>query len=261
MAAINYPFKFDNNDIPALVTGLTVLAINSYLPPKRNLYIEQVARSDMNKATTGYYNQKDIAVTIGITRDTRANTENSLDSLFNYIQGIEKDLLIVESGSWRRYTATYHDFVLKRGGGSYIEFDLIFSCSDLFGYSLQYEQLLDATGRTLYNYTDSFTINGNALTQVPTVTAFISALTGAATNTIMIGNVATGRFISVSRAWTAGDRLVVDCKNKTVSINGANVDFMGAFPDFAPGIGYMQYQDNFATRTLALSVYYYRRFV
>lgn len=261
MAQVVYPIIFDGNNLPNLVTGLTVLGVNSYLMPSRNVIVNEVIRSDKSKVTTGFYTAKDIVVTVGISRDTRANAENSMDSLFGYIQGLEKALQIVEGGQLRQYTATYSDMVLKTGGGAYIELDIVFTCSDRFGYSLQYEQLLETTGRTLYNYTDTLTLNGSAPTQAPVITAFISALSGATTNQVAVGNVATGRFITVSRAWTAGDRLVVDCQNKTVQVNGVAVDFTGAFPEFAPGTGYLNYQDNFVSRTLALSAYYNRRYV
>lgn len=261
MPHIVYPLTFDNNDLGLLVPGLTVLAVNSYLMPKRKLITNDIIRSDQSKVSTGYYTDKEVVVTVGITQPTRSGAENSLDTLMGYIQGLEKNLVVYEGGQQRRYVATYADSILRHGGGSYIELDLVFVCSDRFGYSLQYEKLLDATGRTLYNYTDSFTVGGNAPTQVPVIAAFLSALSGSTTNVVSIGNVDTGRFITISRAWTAGDRLVIDCQNKTVKVNGTDVDFTGAFPEFAPGVGYLNYQDNFSSRTLALSAYYYRRYV
>lgn len=259
MPQVIYPATFDGNDLTA-VPGLTILSINSYLPPKRSVVSIDLARTSQSKISTGFYNQKDIAVRIGISRDTRANAEESKQTLMGLIQGLEKYLIVKEAGADRRYTATYADFVVAQSGGSYIEGTLIFTCSDRFGYSLVYEKLLDVTGRTLYNYTDSFTLGGN-VSQAPVITAFLSALAGATTNAVIIGNVATGQFITVSRAWTAGDRLVIDVLNRTVKVNGTNVDFTGAFPEFAAGVGYLNYQDNFTSRTLALSAYYNRRYI
>lgn len=261
MAIVTTPVWFDNNELTTVVPGLTILGINSYLIPKRNLVVNDVARSDKSKISTGYYNSKDITISVGITNATRTAAEQSLDTLLLYLQGLEKDLVLNEGGAQRRYTATYSDYMIKTSGGSYVELDLIFTCSDRFGYSLQYEKLLDTTGRTLYNYTDAITLNGNAPWQVPVLTVFLSAITAATTNIVTLKNAATGRSISVNRAWTAGDRLIIDCQNRTVTVNGVAADFTGSFPEFAPGAGYLNYQDTFTSRTVAISAYYYRRFV
>lgn len=250
---------FNNNNFNT-VNGLTVLSVNSYLMPKRTIVRNDIIRSNSSKISTGNYFQKDIAISVGISRDTRANVESSKDTLFGLIQGLEKQLNLFEAGELRSYKATYSDYVIKVSGGSYLEMDLIFTCSEVYGYALPYEKLLDATGRTLYNYTDSFTTLGNT-SQAPIVTVFLSALSGSTTNNVSVGNPATGQFITVNRVWTAGDRLIVDVRNRTVKVNGSDVSFTGAFPEFDFGIGYINYQDDFVSRTLAISVYYNRRYL
>lgn len=262
MGQVVYPVKFNNIDLNT-ISGLTVLRTNPYIFAKRTLDINQIARSNAAKVNTGFYTDRQIAVRVNMSQNTRALLEQSIDSLAGILQGLEKDLILPQSGTLRRYTATYADSVVKEDGGSYIEMDLIFATSDHYGYSLQYEKLLDATARTLYNYTDSFTVNGSADTQVPVITAFISAFTGATNNTVTIKNAATTQAIAVNRAWVAGDRLVVDVSNKSVQVNNADANYTGAFPEFAGNgtTGYLNYQDDFKTRTLALSAYYYRRYV
>lgn len=261
MPQVVNPVKFNNIILSEVVPGLTVLAVNSYVPPKRTLTINGIARTNRNKVSTGFFTSKEIIVTVGITRDTRANAEISLGVLLTYIQNIEADLVVIQEGLPRRYTATYSDCDITTGGGSYLEVDLVFTLSESFGYNLSYETLLSTTGRTLYNYTDTLTFNGTAQAQLPIITAFLSALSGATTNQVTIKNVATGVGITVNRAWTAGDRLVIDSQNRTVTVNGTAADFSGGFPEFTPGVNYLNYQDNFVSRTLALSAYYYRRFV
>lgn len=260
MPQINYPATFDNNDLTT-ITGLTVLSTNPSIPPKRKLSIYNVMRSNQSQLSYGYYVEKSISVRVGITRTTRPLVEQSVDSLMALLQGLEKDLLLYQSGSLRRYVCTLSDVVVVASGGSYTELELVFICSDRFGYDLQYTKLLDVTGRTLYNYTDPLTFEGTASTQAPVITAFISALSGATNNVVTIENVSTGKGISVSQAWVAGDRLVIDVQHLTVKVNGVEVDFTGSFPEFAPGVGYINYQDNFNSRTLALSVYYNKRYV
>lgn len=261
MAMVNNHYTSFNNTDVTTVPGLTILSVDSHVIPKRMISSSMLARMSKAKVSSAFFGMREITVKVGISRDTRALVEQSIDALNYIMQGIEKDLVIKQSGELRRYTATLSDQMYNQDGGAYSEIELVFTCSEAFGYALPYEKLLDQTGRTLYNYTDPLTLSGGADTQAPIITAFLSALSGSTTNAVQIGNVGTGKFITVSRSWTAGDRLVIDCQNRTVKVNGSNVDFVGAFPDFAPGIGYLNYNDNFSTRTLALSAYYYRRYL
>lgn len=262
MALVNSNLAFFNNTNLASITGVTILRTNSFLLPRRTLSMNVMSRTNVSKLSNAFYTSKEITIGVAITALTRDLAEASLDTLTNILSPLEKDLVIKEAGELRRYTATLSDAVPRQEGGSYIEMDFVFQTSDHYGYAIPYEKLLDATGRTLYNYTDPLTIGGQADTQAPIITAFLSAITAATTNTVTIGNVATGRYIVVNRAWTAGDRLVIDVQNRTVKVNGTKVDYTGAFPEFASNTtGYLNYNDTFTTRTLALSAYYYRRYL
>lgn len=252
--------KFDNNDFTS-IAGLTILATDSFTPPKRIVTSNVMARANLSKISSAFFTTKDITIRVGISRLTRDLVEASLDSLSNILFGVEKDLVVRENGELRRYTATHIDTVFRTSGGAYVELDLVFMCSDSYGYAIPYEKLLDVTGRTLYNYTDTLSFSGGADTQAPIITAVFSAIGTGTTNTVTIGNVTTGRYIVVNRAWTVGDVLIIDCQNKTVKVNGTAVDFTGAFPEFASTTGYLNYNDTFSTRTLAFSVYYYRRYL
>lgn len=262
MAQITYPVTFDSIDL-ATILGLTVLSTNPYAIPKRTVSENQTARASKSKQTIGLYTQRNITVRVGITRDTRPLVEQSMDSLMTILQGIEKDLILPQSGTKRRYVASLVDVNIITSGGSYIEMELVFGCADKLGYGLQYEKLLDQTGRTLYNYTDPLTVGGSADTQLLVITAFLSAIGGSASNTVTLKNTVTNQTCSITRTWTAGDRLVIDPTNETtpVTVNGVAVEYDGAIPTFSPGNNWLNYQDGFTSRTLDLSVYYYKRFV
>lgn len=257
----SFPVTFNGIDLTS-IPGLTVLGQNNFDPPKRTLTIGAVARSNVSKVSSAFFTGKQISLRIAISALTRDLAEQSLDTLFSKLIAVEAQLVLRDAGELRSWTATYVDFVRGTDGGAYIEGSLVFETSDHYSYAIPYEKLLDATARTLYNYTDPLAVGGGGDTQAPIITAFISALTGGTTSTVTISNNATGRGIVVNRAWTAGDRLVIDCRNRTVKVNGTAVDFTGAFPEFASNTtGYMNYNDTFATRTLALSAYYNRRYL
>lgn len=76
------------------------------------------------------------------------------------------------------------------------------------------------------------------------------------------GNDDTGQGITVtSSLWQDGDIVVIDCANLSVSINGQEVDYLGAFPSFTPGAHNMTYSDSFASRTMTENIAYNKRYL
>lgn len=260
MSQINYSAIFDNVDLTT-VNGLTVLATNPYLPAKRKINISELAQSDKSKTSSAFFTDRKINIRVGIQRDNRAQLEASIDSLMSILQGQEKQLVLAQSGTQRTYTATYSDYSVNIHGGAYCELDLLFATSAHFGYDTTLTQLVYAAGATLYNRTDSFTVGGSAYYQTPIIKVTISAVTGGTTSDVILKNPANGQAVTVNRTWVAGDLLVVDSQNKTVTVNGSNVDFSGAIPEWRLGVGYLQYTDGFLTRTVTIYAYYYKRWV
>lgn len=250
---------FNSYNLASLVAGLTILAIDVYKPPKRDLTIANIARSDKNKVSSGFYNEKNISVRVGISRQTRQATEESLGSLMKLLHGLEKELLVPQAGATRKYTATLSDVVERSAGGAYWEGELVFTCSDVFGYDTAYTTIVNLTGVTSGTRTDQYDFQGSAPQQLPFISIYYSALTGGSNKSVVIGNAATGQQITVTRTWSAGDRLEIDCQNETVKVNGVDVAFTGAFPVFAPGVGNLTYSDDLTTRTFNLNARYYKR--
>lgn len=73
---------------------------------------------------------------------------------------------------------------------------------------------------------------------------------------ISIGNGGNGQTINVTRTWGLSDILVIDCVNKTVQVNGADVAFSGAFPEFPLGAQTITYVDTFLSRTFSITANY-----
>lgn len=261
MSSLNYDVLFDGVNL-ATVSGLTVLSNDAYKPPQRKLTIGNIARTDKSKINSAFWEKRVVTISVGITRVNRGQLEQSIDSLMGLLQGFEKDLIVGQSGTYRKYICTLSDAVTKISGGSYAEFDLIFECSDRFGYDLAASALLaNFTGYTSAYKSDSFTVGGSAAWQVPVITITYTVITGGTSKIVTIGNDAVGQTISITRTWTAGDVLVIDSYNRTLKVNGIEVDFVGAFPEWAPGLGYWTYLDNFTTRTFTGRIDYVKRWV
>lgn len=260
MAMISYPVYFNNINLES-IEGLTVLKTDPYKLPRRKLTIFELARTSKSKINTGFFNDKAIMVRVGISRKTRDLVEQSDEALTAILQDLEKDLVVRQAGDQRRYTASLEDKIYKHEGGSYLEIDIIFRLSDRYGYDLDLTELISATGRTLYNYTDSFTIAGNAKDQAPVIKITLNSVTGATNKNIVLTNPATGESLTVNRTWEAGDVLVMDAQAGIVTVNGDEVDYDGTILYYPPGIGYLQYTDGFATRSIRNYSYYYKRYV
>lgn len=260
MGLTKYEVTFDNN-LLTQVTGLSILGVNLNTPPSRTLGNFLLARSDKRKINSAFYTERHIMVDCVLTRDTRASLDTQVDVLNNLIQGVEKTLVVPQDSWTRQFTSTLNEFVINESSGGYMSFTLDFICSDSYGYDLAYTSLLQVSGRTLYNYTDSFTVGGSAYWQVPIIKITFTALTGGSNASVVVKNPATGQATTVSRTWAAGDILTIDSQNKTVQVNAADVDFTGAIPEWRTGTGYIQVYDQFLTRTKTEFVYYFKRWV
>lgn len=261
------PVLFNSNDLESLVTGLAITSIDSYLPPKKTLGSQILAYMNKNKITSSFYTNKTITLTGVITRNTRALMEAALDSLWPLLAGIEQDLIIVESGAQRRYTATWSDFIKQESAGGYLKFSLVFTASDAYGYDPTYTQLINQSGLVAQPQTFVMgDVQGSAEWQAPIFVLFFSVLTGGSGGTLTLGNPANGQTISITRNFVAGDYVEIDSQNRTVKVNGALVDFTGALPEWNPrpiaatGQSKVTVTDTFTTRTYSLNGKYYKRY-
>jgi hypothetical protein len=188
----------------------------------------------------------------GVLIGTSVNNLDSLiDTFRSYLNGQDLNLDIDWAGGTRRFIATVNSTTITRPGGLlHANFMLEFVCNYPFGQDTTATTAISAAGRTLSAYSDAYTFGGTAPYQLTVVTYTLTAVTGGVNQTITFGNGANGQAISVNRTWFAGD--VIDSTANTVTANGNLVSFYGAFPQFPPGSGTLQYSDTFATRTFTI---------
>lgn len=255
MSYLAYPITFNGIDLNT-VSGLTVLKTNPYHLPTRELSIADLARTSKSKINSAYYKERLILVRVGITRATRALLETSIDSLMTILQPIDKVLVLPQAGGLRKYYTTLSDAVVNEEveGGSYIEMDLIFTCSDRFGYDINPTVLLSFPAYTSSNRSDGLTFRGSAPWQVPVITLTFSSITSGTNKAIVVGNSSTGQQVTITRTWASTDIVEIDSYNKTVKVNGVAIDYTGVIPEWEPGFGYWYYSDTFGTRTFIGSI-------
>lgn len=255
---------FDGTNLIS-ITGLTLLGFDPAVP-KRSLTMTQLARTSKGKLAGAFYTDRTVAVRASITRDTRELAEASYDALMAILQGNEKQLIIPQSGGQRVYISTYADTVYSTRGGSYLEFTLLFSCSDKFGYDINQTQVLDLVGYTSGTRTDPLTIDGSAPLQAPYFRITLTAVSATGSKTMNVGNSANGQSVSITRStWAAGDVIEIGPTEAggtpKVRINGSDVAFTGAIPQLPKGAVTWIYTDNFASRTFNAQIKYFKRTV
>lgn len=261
MSYTNISASFNGIDLTS-VSGLSILATDAYKPPRRAVKKYGIARTNSAKVTTGYYEDKQITITVNIVAATRDLAEANLDTLNRTLQPIERDLIVRQSNVSRKYTATYSDYVIRKAGGSYIEADLVFDLSDMFGYDLNPTQITNQAGLTSTYNAFSWTQGGSADTQAPTITIQYTAIGNpSVANTVTITNLNTSASFTVNRIWSAGDMLTIDSRAGTVKVNGSDVAFSGSIPLFSTGAQYMSVTDTFSTRTFSINALVYNRWI
>ena len=91
--------------------------------------------------------------------------------------------------------------------------DLMFECSDSYGYDTTYTQILNVAGMTSGLRTDTIVFTGSSDEQPLFAQVQIASITGGTNASITIGNQNTGQQITVTRNWSQWDLLQIDSKN------------------------------------------------
>jgi phage-related protein len=204
------------------------------------------------------YPNKTITISGTLVGTSVANLDGVIDTFNGYFTNKAANLDIGYNGSTRRYTATATDIKINRPGGlAWAEFLITFTCTNPFGMDTSSTTALNASGRTSAMYSDSYTFLGNAPYQKPIITITYSVMTGGTSGSLVVGNANNGQSLTISRDFTSTDVVVIDTSAKTVTVNGSLVNFSGAFPEFAPGAGQIDYSDSFTTRTFTYNIIYY----
>lgn len=231
--------------------------------PIKDAKLYPLAHANGSKIPFVAYPSRTVKVSGTIVGTSITNLDSLLDTFKGYLIGTDQNLDIDYNGSTRRYIATVNQTSISRPGNLiYARFSIEFNCTDPFGRDTSTTSALSQSGRTLASYSDPYTFLGTAPYQLPITTITVTAVTGGTNAYIQWGNGGNGQVILVTRTWTAGDVLVIDCSARTVTVNGLLVNFSGAFPEFPPGVSQtLQYSDSFTTRTFTISVPYTTRWM
>lgn len=256
--------SFNAIDLAGAVPGLIVVGTKPLRFPNRVLSTAPVANTDLSVTSSSFYADKKVNVHVEIGRDTRELLDNALDILNSILQNPESALICSVGTGSRQWTATLANITENDLQGGWGDYDIEFECSTPLGQDAVSTQLFSNNLSGSSN-TVNFTVFGSALWQQPQITITYSALTGGTAKTVTVGNSATGQTVTITRTWTTGEVLVIDSINKKVTVNGTEVPFTGAIPEWqgsTSGVaGSMDYTDTLTTRTRSSVGLYFKRYV
>lgn len=259
---------FNSNNLqtfsPTTNTGIITEKIKHTDIPSKDVPVLPLANNNGSVIPYTEYPNKKIVITGTIKGSSQTDLDNRIDSFKAYFNGSDKNLDINYGSSTRRYVATANTVAVERQDRAlWATFAVEFVCSIPFGRNTSATTALNASGRTNAGYTDSHTFVGSAPALQPIITITYAAVSGGGSY-VSWGNNSNGQGITITdQTWVAGDVLEIDTRTgyKTVKKNGVEIDFLGAFPEFAPGSGSFSYADGFTSRTFTELVQYYPEYL
>lgn len=202
-----------------------------YSSPSRELLPYKVPRNDGGRLNGNYYRDRRIRIKGIIQAASRTLLEQAMDTFKRRMHTPEGNLDLKQGGEIRRIPATLQNsgemFAERKGYHiTYTPFQLEFLALDPFFHDMDY------TAETSENVTSlNFGVTVENLGTIyarPVVTIIFEAATSV--TAIAFNNASNDGAMSITRSFVAGDILVIDAEESTVTVNGVQVDYDGIFP-------------------------------
>ena len=254
--------SFNTNSLqtytPATGTGIITNSINHASIPDKVAAMYQLANA--NSSAIPFIDYPSKAITIaGVIKGTgQADLDDRIDNFKGIFNGKNKDLDIAYSSTTRRYIATVNTLNISERNGAldFVNFTVEFICTQPFGTDTTATEMFNVSAHTSAMYTTEPTIAGNAPTQLPIFTITINALTGDG-DYMQISNDSNGQeLLLYGYDFEAGDVVIINCAERTVTLNGTLIDYAGVFIELEPGAQPITYSDGFTTRSVDLQAEY-----
>lgn len=215
----------NDNYIPKIVDHISA--------PDREINYYDLSLRGGSKVVDAYYKSKEIVVSGIVKGDTASEFQQKVDELKELFSRIGKNLDISWRSTTRRYKCTCISHTLPSDyyNLTFINYEARFLAYEGFGRSISDTSISTSNVSTAV-FERSTTITGSC-EAMPTITVSVDSETSL--TAIKFKTNSTTDEISIPYAYTAGDVLIINCENKTITINGTAVDYTGNFPRFAPG--------------------------
>lgn len=264
---MNGGLTYNSNDLqtydPATKTGINTNVIeHTNLPDSvAELYIK--ANASDSDVPDQEYPSKTIRLGGTIHGDDQADLDDRIDAFKGYFAVRKKNLDIVYGSGTRRYTVlkVNSDSVVRQDKALFATFSFELVCKP-FGFDTSTTNLWAAkTGFTSATFTETPTVGGNAPFQLPIITITVNSLTGTG-DYVQISNDNNGQeLLLYGYGIQTGDVIVIDCVERSVTLNDVEVLPYGTFLELTPGANSITYTDGFTTRNVDVEAVYTKRWL
>ncbi len=264
---MNGDLTYNSNDLqtfdPITKVGIITNSIEHTSLPDKVMALYALADANGSSIPAINYPSKKVSIAGMIKGSTQADLDSRIDTFKGYFIGKDKDLDITYGSSTRRYIATANGIsVVRQQKALFATFQIEFLCTNPFGLDTSNTNLWAAkAGFTSATFTETPTVGGTAPYQLPIITITINSLTGSG-DYIQIANDNNNQDLLIyGVGLTAGDVIVIDCVNRSVTVAGTAVDYSGTFLELEPGANSITYTDGFTTRNVDVSAVYVKRWL
>lgn len=210
--------------------------IEAFSMPSRELVTYKIPRADGEGLNGDYFRGRRIKVSGIIERATNALLETELDTFKQAMVASEGNLDLKVNDEVRRIKATVENpeaMFAKREGYhiSFTPFEMSFLALEPMWHSLDYqsETYEDVTSLV---YPAEIEVSGSYKAQ-PVIIIILQTATSV--TAINFENTMNGDAIEITAAFAADDVLIIDSEEKSVTLNGVEVDYDGVFPELVIG--------------------------
>lgn len=263
---MNGDISFNSNSLQtynrATKVGIATNKIEHTDVPDKLASLYALADTDGSSIPSINYPSRKISIGGAIAGSTQDDLDSRIDTFKGYFRGKDLNLDIDYNGTTRRYVATPNTVSVKRQQkANYAEFAVEFICTNPFGLDTSTTSLINSLNYTSASLTSTPTIGGTAPFQLPVFTITIDSLTGAG-DYVQISNDNNDQQILLYGLGLAnGDVIVIDCAERTVTVNGDEVNYYGTFLELPPGSSSITYTDGFTTRQVDIVATYTKRYL
>lgn len=256
---MNEPIIYNGTNILTEISGWFTTGTTTYRYPTRTVNIYDLPDSDKSAYTSSYANGRDVNISGVIRTNSRGPLDEAISRLYAMLASNNVTLELPVGGEQRYfYEVSVKNIIIADVAGGYAAVNIELHADDPYSYATTTTELLNVVNVTSGNRTWAVTVEGIG-EQAPTITYTLDSYTNGTGVEVSLGE-PDGNIVTVRRSWSAADVLEIDCKERTVKVNDANVSYEGTFPKWINGSKYIHLTDTFTERQFDLNVVYSKRY-
>lgn len=263
---MNGDITFNSHDLQTFTAaskvGINTSTIEHTSMPDQVATLYAKADANISSIPSINFPSKKITIAGSIHGSTQANLDERIDTFKGYFNGKDENLDIAYGSSTRRYIATKNTISITRlDRALFARFTIEFICTQPFGVDTSATNIANQTAQTGDTHTYTPTILGSAPFQYPVITYEVNTITAGGDYLLISNDNNTQELLIFEQGIVAGDVIVIDAFERTVTINDDPVDFSGTFLELEPGANSITITDGFTARNVDILVEYYQRWL